>query len=105
VPELPRAHRALTHQSVSPRTGLPCDQGGTIGATDCRVILGGRATSVPFTAVLIGTERTTTHNAEACSACTVLSSRTSQSCPIWPWEQGVAGLQTVAIGHSRYIDP
>jgi hypothetical protein len=69
----------------------PCDQGGTNGATDIEVTLGGRATSVPFTAVLIGTQRTTMDNAEASSTCTVLSSRRSQSCPIWLWERGVAG--------------
>jgi hypothetical protein len=41
-------------------------------ATRCsRVILAGRATSVPFTAVLNGPERTTTDNHEAASTCTV----------------------------------
>jgi hypothetical protein len=55
---------------------------GTIGATEYRVILGGHATSVPFTEVLIGTQRTATDNADASSTCTVLFSRRSQPCPI-----------------------
>jgi hypothetical protein len=36
---------------------------------DTGVILGGRATSVPFTAVPTGLERTTPDNAEAASTC------------------------------------
>jgi hypothetical protein len=38
---------------------------------DTGVILGGRATSVPFTAVLTGPERTTTDNHEASSTCAI----------------------------------
>jgi hypothetical protein len=39
---------------------------------DTGVILGGRATSVPFTAVMTGPQRTTTDNAEAASTCAAL---------------------------------
>jgi hypothetical protein len=35
------------------------------------VILGGRATSLPFTAVVSGSQRTTRDNAEAASTCAV----------------------------------
>jgi len=51
--------------------GLTLRRGGANGVTVCRVILAGRATSVPFTAVLNGPERTTTDNHEAASTCTV----------------------------------
>jgi hypothetical protein len=60
------------------RWSPPCGQAGTIGATEYQVILG-HATSVPFTAVLIGTQRTATDNADASSTCAVLSSRRSES--------------------------
>jgi hypothetical protein len=56
----------------SPRTGLTLML--TVEPTaqqDTGVILDGRATSVPFTAVLNGPERTTTDNAEAASTCAV----------------------------------
>jgi hypothetical protein len=36
----------------------------------CQVVLDGRATSVPFTAVLTGPERTATDNAKTSSTCT-----------------------------------
>ena len=49
----------------------PSGRGGGNGATVCEVILAGRATSVPFTAVLNGPERITTDNHEAASTCTV----------------------------------
>jgi hypothetical protein len=55
------------------------------------VALGGRATSVPFTAVLTGPERTTTDNAKAVWTCTAHRLRRSCSRPNWLWEQGVAG--------------
>jgi hypothetical protein len=68
----------------------PSGRGGANGATVCEIILAGRATSVPFAAVMAGPERTTRNNPEAVSTCAVLSSRRSQSCPIWLWEHGVA---------------
>jgi hypothetical protein len=39
------------------------------GATVCEVVLAGRATSVPVTAVLLGPKRTTTDNARPASTC------------------------------------
>jgi hypothetical protein len=48
---------------------LPKGQGWTNGVTACHVVLTGRATSVPFTVVLTGPERTTTDNAKAASTC------------------------------------
>jgi hypothetical protein len=61
------------------------------------VILTDRATSVPFTAVLNGPERTTTDNHEAASTCAVSHPRTWQQRPNWLWEQGV-GLAEACIG-------
>jgi hypothetical protein len=55
------------------------------------VIPDARATSVPFTAVLNGPERTTTDNHEAASTCALPHPRRSQQRPNWLWEQGVAG--------------
>jgi hypothetical protein len=66
---------------------------GESGADDdtrvCQVVLTGRATSVPFTAVMTGPQRTTTDNTTA-----PLDQRRSLpsqvTIPIWLWEQGVA---------------
>jgi hypothetical protein len=70
--DLSRALRALAHETVvTDDWALPCGQGGEPTAQPgYRVIQGGRATSVPFTAVLTGPQRTTTDNAEAASTCT-----------------------------------
>ena len=64
----------------------------------CEVILTDRATSVPFTAVLNGPERTTTDNHEAASTCTVPRPRRSQQRLNWLWEQGVAAVQKTPNG-------
>jgi hypothetical protein len=89
--QLPRALWALAHEGVGHRGRASLyGQGGTNGPTAYRGVLGDRATIVPFTTVLTGSQRTTTDNAKAASTCTVLSHRRSQSCPIWLWEQGVA---------------
>jgi hypothetical protein len=53
----------------SPKTGLTVGSGRSKAQADSGVILGGRATGVPFTAVSTGPERTTTDNAEAASTC------------------------------------
>jgi hypothetical protein len=59
---------------------------------DTRAILAGRATSVPFTAVMTGPPRTTTDNHEAASTSAVPRPRRSQQRPNWLWEQGVADV-------------
>jgi hypothetical protein len=45
--------------------GSPCGRAGAFTATPTNVVLGGRATSVPFTAVLSGPDRRTTGNAQS----------------------------------------
>jgi hypothetical protein len=65
-----------------------------------RVILAVRATSVPFTAVLTGPQRTTTDNNEPALTCTVPRPRRSWHRPIWLWEQGV-NVADVAIELSQ----
>jgi hypothetical protein len=72
LPDLSRALRALAHETVViDDRASPCGQGVEPTAQlDTGVIQGGRATSVPFTAVLTGPQRTTTDNAEAPSTCT-----------------------------------
>jgi hypothetical protein len=69
--------------SPSSRAGEPLPPGASI------VLLAGRATSVPFTAVLNGSQWTTTDNTSAASTCAVPHPRRSQQRPIWLWEQGV----------------
>jgi hypothetical protein len=54
------------------------------------VFLVGRATSVPFTAVPTGPERTTTDNATQAMTCAVRRLARWRPCPIWLWEQEVA---------------
>jgi hypothetical protein len=54
------------------------------------VVLAGRATSVPFTAVLAGRKRTTTDNTKAPSTCDVPCLRRWRSRPIWLCKQGVS---------------
>jgi hypothetical protein len=63
---LPRALRALAHEGGVTEDGPhpPVDPGA-------RLVIAGRATSVPFTAVLNGPERTTRDNASAAWTCTV----------------------------------
>jgi hypothetical protein len=53
-----------------------------------RVILAGRATSVPFTPVPTGHQGTTTDNAKAVATCAASFLRRSGSRPIRLWEQG-----------------
>jgi hypothetical protein len=68
--ELPRALRALAQEAVvtedEPRRTVRVEPTAQL---DTGVILDGRATSVPFTAVLTGPQRTITDNAEAASTC------------------------------------
>ena len=70
-----------SHPSVELVPRLP-------GSTN--VVLVRRATTVPFTAVPAGPQRTATDNATAASTCAIFHRRRWQSCPIWLWEQGVA---------------
>jgi len=67
---LPRALRTLAHEAVVAEDGPhPTVRVEPTAQAATRVILGGRATSVPFTAVLTGLQRTTTDNAEAGPTC------------------------------------
>ena len=68
----PRALRALAHEAVVTEDGPhpPVEAEPTVPRR-ARVILAGRATSVPFTAVLNGPERTATDNHEAAVTCAV----------------------------------
>jgi hypothetical protein len=89
---LPRALQALAHEAVVTEGGPhPPVEAEPTAPRRARVILAGRATSVPFTAVLNSPERTTTDNHEAASTCTIPCPRRSQQRPNWLWEQGVAG--------------
>jgi hypothetical protein len=84
------------HEAVVTEDGAaPFSQGEPTAQHDTGIILGGRATSLPFTAVLSGSQRITTDNARAAWTCTVLSHRRSQSRPIWLWEQGVADPRSI----------
>ena len=49
-----------------------------------------RATSVPFTTVTTGHERTATDNTTAASTCALHQLPRERSWPIWLWEQEVA---------------
>jgi hypothetical protein len=68
---LPRRLRRLAHEAVSyPGWASPCRRGWNRGLryVPCaKLDFPGRATSVPFTAVPNGPERTTTDNTEAAS--------------------------------------
>jgi hypothetical protein len=65
---LPRVLRTLAHEAVVTEDGPhPLVEAEPTAPQCARVILAGRATSVPFTAVLNGPERTTTDNHEAAS--------------------------------------
>jgi hypothetical protein len=84
--------RALAHEAVVTEDELhPTVRAKPAARPGTGVILYGRATSLPFTAVLNGPERTTTDNATPASNCTVRCLRRSRARPIWLWEQGVAG--------------
>jgi hypothetical protein len=85
------SRRALAHEAVvAEDAARPTAEMADNGATEYRVILGHRATSLPFTAVLAGSQRTTTGNSRVSMTCSVLSRRRSQPCPIWLWEQVVS---------------
>jgi hypothetical protein len=73
----------------SPRTGLTSWASWEPSPGASIVGLAGRATSVPFTAVPNGPERTTTDNTEAPLTCAVPHPCRWQQRPIWLWEQGV----------------
>jgi hypothetical protein len=81
---------SLPTRRWSPRTGLTLRAGWSHGATGYRVILGGRATSVPFTPVTTGPLRTTTDNTTTLQPASLPRLRRWRSWPIWLWEQGVA---------------
>src|SRR4029450_2771444 len=92
TPELPRRVRGLTTSRWLPGgRASPSGQRGSQGRQSVLGHLTGRATSVPFTTVLTGSERTTTDNATAHSTsalprlprCPQRSNRL--------WEQGVPG--------------
>jgi hypothetical protein len=59
------------------------------------VVLNGRATSVPFTEVLNGPQRTTTDNAAARSTSAGPHPHRWQQRPNWLWEQGVGDPRSV----------
>jgi hypothetical protein len=93
---LPRALRTLAHEAVVTEDGPHPPVKAEPTALRCaRVILTGRATSVPFTAVLNGPERTTTDNHEAASTCAVPDPRRRQQRPIWLCKQGVVGSSPI----------
>jgi hypothetical protein len=54
------------------------------------VVLVGRATTVPFTSVVTGPERTPTDNVKVVATCAVCHLTRWRPRPIWLWEQGVA---------------
>jgi len=82
--DLPRALRALAYEAVvtedEPRRTVRVQPTAQL---DTGVILDGRATSVPFTAVPTGPQRTTTDNAEAASTCAASHLRRQRSRPNW----------------------
>jgi hypothetical protein len=57
--------------TVTARCPIPKDQLCPLLARRSIVVLAGRATSVPFTRVLSGPERTTTDNANAAWTCEI----------------------------------
>jgi len=59
------------------------------------VVLNGRATSVPFTAVLNGPQQTTTDNPAACSTSAGPHPRRWQQRPNWLCKQGVVGSSPI----------
>jgi hypothetical protein len=79
--------------------GLPCSRGTSDGshpmvkvdraATGIPRLSSGRATTVPFTAVMIGPERTATDNAQAASTCAASYFSQVTIPAIWLWEQMV----------------
>jgi hypothetical protein len=72
---LSRALRTLAHEAVITEDGPhPPVEAEPTASRYARVILAGRATSVPSTAVLNGPERTTTDNHEAASTCALPAS-------------------------------
>jgi hypothetical protein len=87
---LPRVLRTLAHEAVITEDGPhPPVEAEPTASRYAKVILAGRATSVPSTAVLNGPERTTTDNHEAASTCAVPILAGAQQRPIWLWEQEV----------------
>jgi hypothetical protein len=62
---------------------------GANGTTVCQVNLTGRATTVPFTTLNLGSQRTTTDNITAAAICAASLLCRWRACPIWLWEQEV----------------
>jgi hypothetical protein len=81
-----------SHPSVERVPRLP-------GSTN--VVLVRRATTVPFTAVPAGPQRTATDNATAASTCAILYRRRWKSCPIWLCKQGVVGSSPIISTTNR----
>jgi hypothetical protein len=66
----PRPPRALANYAVITGDGLTLGPSWEPSASrEITVVLAGRATTVPFTAVMIGPERTTTDNPTASLTC------------------------------------
>jgi len=63
-----------------------------------RVVLGGRATTVPFTTDASGRKRTPTDNPTAAMTCAVRRLARWRPRPIWLWEQGVAEIIDGRVG-------
>jgi hypothetical protein len=92
MPDLPRALRALGNDAVVTEEGpYPTITVAPTAPRGARVILTGRATGVPFTAVLAGPERTTTDNTTAAVTCVARLVPRSRGWPIWLWEQEIVG--------------
>jgi hypothetical protein len=111
---VPRALQALAHQAVRHRgQASPLDELRANGATFTGVVLGGRATSVPFRAVHTGPERTITDNAKRARPAPFPTSAGDD--PAGPvlgaggrWGRaGAARGRSPAVntGQPRYLDP
>jgi hypothetical protein len=99
---LPRRPWRLADEQVATEDGPHPPAEAEPTAPRCaRGILTGHVTSVPFTAVLNGPERTITDNHEAASTCAIPRPRRSQQRPNWLWEEeviaGVAVRQVAGV--------
>ena len=95
-PTAAAGRRALANKSGAAGTGL------TLWSSWClhcqapaTVVLIGRATTVPFTAVLTGPQQTIRDNATATSTCAVACRRRSPPCSIWLCKHVVNGLALI----------
>jgi hypothetical protein len=83
-------HRLPTRPAAEDSRNLKTQLGAVVASMLTIIVLVGRATTVPFTAVLAGLQRTITETATASSTCDGRERRRWRTCPIWLWEQGVA---------------